>query len=269
MRVAKAISPVVVTVLVLSVIISSALAMPDPFATLVVWPVGATETGEPIVTTSPADLIIYNNDAAHVLTDLWLMLVINKPAFDRLPPPPQTSISTNTTLSFLKTHFKEIDGAVSPAHKIPLSPPGSETPPEGTYPGMEPDDQYDVGSLRDKLAIPKVTDAEYESMYYAVGDLDSSSGWIDHGPTGLNKHDPEFFTVTVYLMGGAEGWKVLVLALGYTEDGAHTQEFMLNVHSPYTKSTLIVPELQTLVLALAPMAAFGLYAIRYKRKRNN
>ena len=265
MRIKKAVLLLAFMALVLFLIISSALAMPDPFATLVVWPVGATETGEPIVTTSPADLIIYNNDNAHVLIDLWLMLVINKPAFDHL-----ITIATSDTveLSFLPEHFTEIEGTESPSHMIPLSLPGSEPPAYGSWPGMEEDDQYDVGSLRSKLGIPKTTDAEYESMYYAVGDLDSSPGWIDHGPSGLDKTDPEFFTITVDLTAGAGDWKVLVLALGYSEDGPHTQEGMLNVHSPYTKSTLIVPELQTLVLALAPMAALGLYAIRYKRTRN-
>jgi len=252
--------------LMLAVLISFPLvkAFPDPFSTLTVWPLGTPEGAEgPIVTTSPADLIIYNTDDAHVLTDLWLMLVINEPAFDHL-----SSISTNTSLTFLPAHFTEIDGIVSPSHKIPLSPPGSETHPAyGSWPGMEPDDQYNVGSIRSKLEIPKITDSEYESMYYAVGDLDSSSGWIDHGPTGLDKTDPEFFTVTVDLGGWGGNWKVLVLALGYTQDGAHTQEFMLNVHSPYTRSTLIVPELSTILLAIASLSAFGLHGIRHKFRK--
>jgi len=248
---------------VVFVIITTLLAvpmvrgMPDPFATLVVWPVGTPEGSEgPILTTTPAKLIIYNNDASHILVDLWLMLVINQETYDHL-----VSISTNTSLTYLAAHFVEIDGTVSPSYKIPRPDAGSETPAYGTYPGMEPDDAYDVGSLRSKLGIP--ADG---SLFYAVADLDSSPGWVDHGPSGLNKNDPEYFTVTVNLSVGAAGWEVLVLALGYVVDSPHTVEGWLNVHSPYTKSTLIVPELPALILALTSFGAFGLYKIRRSKR---
>lgn len=86
---------------------------------------------------------------------------------------------------------------MSPSYKIPRPAAGSETPAYGVYPGMEPDDVYDIGSLRSKLGIPT-----NGSLFYAVADLDSSSGWVDHGPSGLNKQDPGYSTVTVNLSGG-------------------------------------------------------------------
>lgn len=243
-------------ILTLLSMVSFAKATPDPFSTLVVWPYDTPEGAEgPIVTTSPANLIIYNNDNSHILTDVWLTLVINQLVKDNL-----VSIFTNTSLSFLPVHFTEIDSTESPSYKIPL--PGSETSAWGTWPGLEVDDAYDVGSLRSKLDI-----ADGESMWYAVGDLDSSPGWVDHGPAGLNKQDPEYFTLTVDLGGSGGNWKVLVLALGYVDVGMHTEPGMLNVHSPYTRSTLVVSEVGALLLALAPASAFGLYKIRHKIRK--
>ena len=257
-------SPVFI-VLILSVIVSSALAMPDPFSTLLVWPIGTPEEAEgPIVTGSPAELIIYNKDNSHVLDDVWLLLVTNFNLDAYL-----VSISTNTSLIFLPEHFKEIPGTASPSDRIP--PTGSDTgttptPPyayrPNGWPGIEYNDQYDVGSLRSNLDI-----ASGDSMWYSVGDLDSSTDWVDHGPEGLNKQDPEYFTLTIELQSGApDNWKVLVLALGHTDN--YPDNSILNVQSPYTRSTLVVvPELGTILLALAPLSAFGLYKIRHKIRK--
>lgn len=251
---------VLFVVLGLLVMVPLAMAMPDPFATLVVWPVG--EEGEgPLVTMSPADLIIYNNDASHVLDDLWLLLVANEDAYDNL-----VSVSTNTSLTFLPEHFLEIPGTEDPEYTIPIytSDPGTTPlPPPYAYrpngwPGIEPNDQYNVGSIRSKMGIPAG-----ESMYYSVGDLDDSTGWVDRGPVGLNKGDPDYFTLTVTSGGD---WKVLVMALGHSTDYPDTP--ILNVHSPYTKSTLtIVSEPGTILIALASISALGLYGIRHKMKK--
>lgn len=241
-----------------------ATAMPDPFATLTVWPYNTPEGAQgPLVNTSPADLIIYNNDNSHVLDDVWLMLVINQLAYDNL-----IDISTNTSLSFLPAYFEEIPASASPDTKIPPYQPASgidPTPPyayrPNEWPGIEPGDQYDVGSLRSKLGTPSG-----QSIWYSVGDLDSSSGWEDHGPPGLNKGDPEYFTLTVNVGGFAGDWKVLVLALGHSND--FLDNHILNVHSPYTRSTLvIVSEPGTILLAIASVSILGLYKITHKTKR--
>lgn len=229
-------------------------AMPDPFATLVVWPVDTPEGSEgPMVTTSPAKLIIYNNDAARALDDLWLLLVINEATYANL-----VSISTNTTLTFLPGGFNEILSTDSPSTKIPED--GAIAPPD--WPGVYEDDKYDVGSLRDKLGI-----ASGESMYYAVGDLDSSTGWDD--PDGeLNKVDPEYFTLTVNVGGSTDNWKVLVLAFGHGHAGDQDHSGILNVHSPYTRSSLvIVPEipLGTVAILLSWIGVLGVFAVRKRR----
>ena len=240
-------------------------ANPDPFSTLTVWPYGTPEGSEgPIVTTSPANLIIYNIDNIHVLDDVWLLLVINPPAYDNL-----VNIATNTSLSFPKAYFMEIPGTTSPSFQIPT--PASDfgvtaTPPfayrPNGWPGIESSDQYNVGSLRSNLGI-----AAGESMWYAVGDLDSSSGWVDSGPPGLDGADPEFFTLTVELDPAWAGgdWKVLVLALGHTND--YPENPILNVRSPYTRSTLVVPEPSAILLAIAPVSALGLYRMRHKFRK--
>lgn len=255
----------ILLILALFSMTSLAMALPDPFATLTVWPYGTAEGAEgPIVTTSPADLVIYNNDNSHVLDDLWLLLVTNSLAHEYL-----ISISTNTSLSFPPEHFEEIPGTTIPSDRIPPTSSDTGTTPTAPYTyrpngwwGIEWSDQYDVGSLRSQLEV-----SDGESMWYSVGDLDSSSSWIDHGPLGLNKQDPEYFTITVDFDSewGGGNWRVLVLALGHTND--YPDDPILNVHSPYTRSTLIVSELGPILLALAPISALGLYRIRHKIRK--
>ena len=64
----------------------------------------------------------------------------------------------------------------------------------------------------------------------------------------------------------AGDWKVLVMALGHSDD--YPDNLVLNVHSPYTKSTLtIVSEPGTILIALASISALGLYGIRHKMKK--
>lgn len=258
---AKRVVWALVIIPILLAIASPVAAMPDPFSTLTVWPYNTPDGAEgPIVTSSPADLIIYNNDNSHVLDDVWLMLVINEPAYDNL-----VGISTNTSLSFMKAYFTEIPGDADPATFIPPHLYDSGTTQAHPYsfrpngwPGIEHSDQYQVGSLRSKMGMPSG-----QRMYYSVGDLDSSSGWIDHGPSGLNKKDPEYFTLTIDT--GGE-WKVMVLALGHSADYPDTP--ILNVQSPYTRSTLvIVSEPATILLALASVSILGLYKKTHKTKK--
>lgn len=259
----KKIILVIIIVLNMSSMVFFVTAMPDPYATLTVWPYDTPEGAEgPIVTTSPANLIIYNNDNKTVLDDVWLLLVINKPAYDHL-----VSITTNVSLNFFPEYFLGIPGIADPNERIPPTESDSDTTPTPPFayrpngwPGIEFDDQYQIGSLRDLLEIPSG-----ESMYYSVGDLDSSPDWIDHGPTGLNREDPEYFTITVDTGGWGGNWKVLVLALGHSDD--YPDDLILNVNTPYTRSTLIVSELGTLLLAVAPMSAFGIYKIKYKIRK--
>jgi len=262
MLVKKTLLAVVIILNVLSMA-SFAMAMPDPFATLTVWPVNTPAGAEgPIITESPADVIIYNVDSHRVLDDVWLMLVINKLAHDNL-----VSITTNVSLNFLPAYFLEIPGTAAPNEKIPPTGSDSGTTPSLPYayrpngwPGMEWNDLYDVGSLRSQLKIP-----DGESMWYSVGDLDDAIAWIDHGPAGLNHGDPEYFTITVDVGGFGGSWEAMVLALGHTND--YPDNPILNVHSPYTRSTLIVSELGPFLLILAPVSALGLYKIRYKTRK--
>jgi len=224
------------------------VAMPDPFATLRVVPVGSVTTGDPIVTQSPADLMIYVTDGAkQPLTDVWLLFAINEDTYLNM-----IKIYTNTSLTIFPGNFVNV--TKTGETKIPPGAPGSYS---SAWPGVEaPDDQYGVDSIKSKIGIPADGD-----MFYALGDLGGSSGDLI-GPVTTS---PQFFKVTVE--GPISNMKVLVMALGYWPEAPNVHPYLLNVHSPFTGSTLIVPELSTVLLALSPFSAFGLYKIRHKMKK--
>jgi hypothetical protein len=217
------------------------LAMPDPFATLRVVPVGSVETGEPIVTQSPATLMIYVTDEAkQPLDPAWLLLAINEETYIHLG-----EIFTNTSLIFTKSDFTNV--TETGETKIPPENPS------GSYPGCEQDEQYEVSAIKAKLGIPADGD-----LFYAYKEL--TGPYVS--PVTTN---PQYFEVTVDTPGNTN-MKVLVLALGYWA-GAPNAAGKLNVHSPFSGSTLVVLELSTFLLALAPLSAFGLYKIRYKIRK--
>lgn len=265
----KKLAAITFVILVILGMTPFAMAMPDPFSTLLVWPYGTPEESEGPIIIGPADsadMIIFNKDNSHVLDDVWLLLAMNSIAYDHL-----ISISTNTSLSFTKVpqHFVEIPGDADPEERIPPHTENPGTSPSAPYayrpdgwPGVEPFDQYKVGSLRSQLDVPPG-----QSMYYSVGDLDNSTDWIDHGPIGLNRNDPEYFTLTVELDSEPEEeqGKVLILALGHSDD--YPDDHILNVRSPFTRSTLMLSEVGAILLALAPLSAFALYIVSYRIRK--
>jgi hypothetical protein len=232
-------------------IASNVWAIPDPFTTLRVVPVGFVETGEPIVTQSPADLMIYVTDAAkQPLTHVWLLLAINEDTYTYM-----TKIYTNTSLFFYPADFVNV--TETGETKIPPTDPYPSTPTWPGYPGCEQDEQYQVDAIKSKIGVP--TDG---NLYYALGDLGGSTG----DPIGPVTTTPQFFRVIVE--GAIPDMKVLVMALGYWPDAPNATPYLLNVHSPFTGSTLIVSEIGTMLLVLAPFSAFGLYKIRRRAARN-
>jgi hypothetical protein len=86
---------------------------------------------------------------------------------------------------------------------------------------------------------------------------------------------PTHFTLAVNLSGPAS-LKALILALGrYDKDTKHGFDLFcqpapvcspFNRDSSFSKSTFVVPEITTVALTASPFGAFGLYAVKRRRK---
>lgn len=226
-----------VTLLILTLALSIVpIVKADPSATIRIVPVGADHTGFAILTESPADLQINVTSPAHSpITDVWLLFVADEDTKTHI-----TSITTNiTSWTVDATHFALVTDAVPPQG------PGGGV--GGTYPGCEAYDQYQPGGLRGQLGL-----GDQDNIYYTYAYL------IDQITT-----TPTMFTLTVEAPGASE-MKVLVLALGYNAQLPNASG-KLNERSPYSGSTLVVPQLSTFLLVVASFSALGLYAIRRKK----
>jgi len=213
--------------------------------TIAVIPTGAVKTGDPIVTTSPADLTIFHTGKGPI-QNVWLLIVINKATYDALG-----EITTNGTTFMTKADFKEVKTA-----KIPPALPNDTT----QYPGSEC--RYEVNAIRDKLSQKE------GPIYYAIRFFLTKITTI-----------PTPFQLTVELNAPAD-LKALILALGrYDRDNCGDRGTGINCIPPpacpkpfnacssYSKSTLVVPEAATLALMTAPLTGIaGLYVIK-RRKR--
>ena len=208
-----------------------AIAMPAPATNIKVWPVGTVESEEPVATTSPADMMIYVTSYEQRITSAWILLVLNQETYDGLDHIEVASVTYNPS-----------DFHVATEDKIPLRAAGSEG---AGYPGCEGYLQYPIGAVKDWVG------ATGEDVYYAVKKVFDFE--IDTTPV--------FFTITHY--GTSTDLKILVLALGReTETGL---EGPFNNHSSFSGSTLIVPELATILLATASLSVFGLYKLKRKK----
>lgn len=206
--------------------------------TIKVIPVGAVETGDPIVTGSPAELMIFHTGSGPI-ENVWLLIVLDKVTYDALE-----KITIDGATFMTKADF-----ALVTAKKIP---PTLANPTTG-YPGSEC--QYEVSAVKDKL------DEEGASVYYGVKFFLNQITKI-----------PTHFTLAVDLDSTASGLKALILALGRYSRFSTSSEIdcrraePFNVCSAFSKSTLVVPEAATVALSAAPFGALGLrYVIRRKK----
>jgi len=205
----------------------------NPAANVRVIPVGGVPNGEPIVTTSPADIQIFSTSHTPI-TNVWLILAVNEDTYDHL-----TSIAAHTT-TFAKSDFMEVTEDFIPPEDA-----------SGSYPGCEHGDQYQVNAIRDKLGIPAT-----ESVYYAYKAFS-----IDTVTTSI-----QTFTFAVNAP-GVTYLKVLVLANGYYAPLDNpTSDGKLNEKTPWSGSTFVVPEPLTLAITLGCVAALGVYGVSRKRK---
>jgi len=200
-----------------------------PASQIRVIPVGGSHTGEPIVTSSPAQLIIFSESQTPI-EKVWLILTINEDTFNHL-----TSITAHST-PFAKSDFNE--------------PTQDKIPPEaasGPYPGCQQGDRYEVSAIKDKLGTSGKVYYSYKA--FSISTVTTTI---------------QTFTLTVNAP-GVTNMKVLVLANGYYAKLDEAGDNKLNEKTPYSGSTLVIPEPATLFIILASFAAFGLFEIKGAR----
>jgi len=213
----------------------------DCASTIQVVPVGATETGSPLITTTPANLIIYHTGQGPI-TNVWLLIVINKPTYDKL-----LLITFNGKILMTKNDFKLVTD-----NKIPPEEANWIT----GYPGSEC--QYEVNAIRSNM-----NEAKNSQLYYALGYILPQ---ITTSPT--------HFQLVIILSSSAQ-LKALVLALGTYYPTCQIYKNSIaclpvcqpfNRDSSFSKSTFVLPEVATLAITAAPFGALGLYAVKRKKK---
>jgi len=203
--------------------------------TIQVIPVGSQKTGDPIVTGNPANLEIFHTGKGPI-TNVWLLIVINKPTYDALK-----NITVDGGLFLKKSDFRPAD-----TQKIPPKNPMDD------YPGSLC--QYNVAAIKEKM------NEKGKTVYYAV------KFFTDKITTS-----PKKFTLRVNLESSAD-LKALVLALGRYDSKVTCKCSVkcvepFNACSSFSKSTFVVPEASTLALTLAPLSAVaGFYFVRRKKK---
>jgi len=207
--------------------------------TIKIIPVDATETGEPLVTGTPANLMIFHTGQGPI-KNVWLLIVLNEPTYDNLD-----EIAIDGATFMTKADFTLVT-----AKDIPPVSPNSAT----GYPGTIC--QYNVFAIKDKM------DEKGNPLYYGVEFF-------------LNKITTEqfHFTLTVELTAPAD-LKALILALGRYDNGLNIdcrcpRPSPFNRCSSFSKSTFVVPELATIALTAAPFAALGAFGIHMARRRKN
>ena len=238
-------SVVGLVVVVMFFMMSGVKATPDPFANLRVIPVGSTETGAARITYTPADLMIYVTTAQHSPTkNVWLVIVLNQPTYDALDY--ITAAGVDVSVTFDKARFM-----LATESRIP--PEAADGPYDPTYPGCVFDDQYAIGAIKDQLG------AVDQNVYYAYKFFKDSV-----------MVTPYEFQLTLNFASAIDvsQIKALVLASGRAIPDANDNYYGLpfDIHTPYSGSTLVVPELTPILLALSPFVALGLYAIKRKKR---
>ena len=207
--------------------------------TIKVIPVGSTKTGEPIVTTSPANLTIFHTGRGPI-KNVWLLIVLNSPTYNAL-----NQITINDTIFMTKDDFELVT-----TRKIPSILPNHAT----GYPGSRC--RYRVSAIKDKM------DEKGNHTYYGCTFF-------------LNEitKTPTDFTLTLELDPSVSNIKALILALGRYDYCPHSANpewccfHPFNTCSSFSKSTLVIPEVATLVISTAPFGALGLLCkIRRKKK---
>lgn len=112
-----------------------------------------------------------------------------------------------------------------------------------TYPGCTQQTQFSVGAILSQMSQVYPTTSVRYVLVYAFSSIDTS---------------PKTFTVTV----SSPHINLLILAQG--RSGSLLTD-PLNSNTPFSGSTLVVPELGPILLALASFSALALYAVKRRK----
>jgi hypothetical protein len=228
----KALIGLVIALCLCTLPVLFAVAMPAPATNIKIWPVGTTESEEPVVTTSPAEMMIYVTAYEQRISSAWVILVLNTETYNGLDHIEVAGVNYNPG------DFKVVENGF-----IPLEEKGSEG---AGYPGCEGYLTYGSGAVRDWVGEVDTG----EDAYYAIKEV--------FGPIDTT---PVYFTITHY--GTSTELRILVLAVGREVETGLEGKF--NNRSSFSGSTLIVPELATILLATASLSVFGLYKLKRKK----
>jgi hypothetical protein len=203
-----------------------------------VIPTAGTETGELLVTQNPATLMIFHTGEGPI-KNVWLLIVLNKPTYDNLD-----EIVIDGTSFMTKVDFASLD-----SDKIPETLPNPAT----GYPGSTC--QYNSAAISDKM------DEKGDPIYYGIKPFLAEI-----------RTTPTHFTLSLALVSPID-LKALVLALGRLDCFKNSlgincgSSNPFNACSSFSKSTFVVPELATALLATVPFLALGAFGIRTMKRR--
>jgi hypothetical protein len=214
-------------IMFVSLMLTSVVNAEEAMENIRIVPSGSTHTGEPLITDTPASLLIYSVGHAPI-KNVWLLIIMDENTYDNL-----VSITTNLSVTVPKTDFNLVTTAWLPPHEADPPYPGSYV-------------QYQVSAIEDKMS----TTGE---IYFAVVPI------LDEITTS-----PTAFTLTVNLNTATE-INVLLLGLGRYDEESVDGVLPFNEGTPYSNSSLVVPELGTILLIVASLCALGLYMIKRKR----
>jgi len=218
-------------ILVIPLILFIALVPAIVFADNVrVTPEGEPHTGMAIITGNPAILEAYAT-TGKTIEEVWFIIIVDEDTYADLS-------GITIALTDFPTTLSKSDFSTTPVSsgKIPLASDPNYVGPT-SYPGCQtPQAQYQVQAILDQMGQvhPKPTSVHYV-LVYGFDSVDDT---------------PSPFIVTV------DSTHVNVLILAQGKKGETT---LLNQNSPFSGSTLIIPELTTILTALASFAAFALY----------
>jgi len=190
-------------------------------------PEGSIHTGEPLVTETPANLLIYSTGHSPI-ENVWLLIVMDEATYNGLDD------ITTLGVTVPKSDFELVTTSWLPPFK-----------PDPPYPGSYV--RYQVSAIKDKIGTTG-------NVYFAVVHI------LDEITT-----TPTSFTLTVNLE-TPTSVRVLLIALGRYNRVPTDCTLPFNEGSPYSNSTLVVPELETILLLTAPLCALGVYTIKRRRK---
>ena len=186
-------------------------------------PEGSVHTGEPLLTDTPANLLIYSVGHSPI-ENVWLLIVIDENTYNSL-----NTITTSLNVTVPKSDFELVTTSWLP----PFLPDPSTDPP---YPGSCV--RYQVSAIRDKIGT---TGDLYFTCVHLLDEITTT---------------PTSFTLTVNLNTPTQV-KALLLGLGRYDKKTIDCILPFNEGSAYSNSTLVVPELETILLITAPLCALG------------